>query len=130
MKFWGILIFLAFVTVVASAQKYKCLPPDVKDDSVVSATTSTSPQGVPSIKQVTVAQTLKKLKARCSRGNLVDGKRRPITFFKLQGCWGNPPADSMEILARQKAELAKLKKKYTVIEMTCNPGGMLPQSIA
>jgi hypothetical protein len=36
---------------------------------------------------------------------------------------GNPPADYQEILQRQREELEKLKKQYTVIEMTCNPEG-------
>ena len=129
MKICGILTYLVCVNMVVFAQKYQCLPSNVTEDSIVSASPTTSPAGGMLVKTVTVSETLKKLKARCSRGKLVDSKRRPITFYMLQGCWGNAPADGREILEQQKLELAKLKKKFTVIEMTCNPGGLPPQSI-
>ena len=34
--------------------------------------------------------------------------------YKLKGCWGNPPRNYQEILERQEAELAILRKRYTV----------------
>jgi len=70
---------------------------------------------------VTVAEKLKDLKARCRKHKLVDGKGREIRFYQLIGCWGNPPEDYQQQLARQAAELAKLRKSYRVIELTCNP---------
>jgi hypothetical protein len=43
----------------------------------------------------------------------------------VAGCWGNPPENYQEILDEQARKLAQLKKKYTVIEMSCNPSGEL-----
>ena len=81
-----------------------------------------SPKG-DTFTRVTVGQTPKKLKARCFRRKLIDGRKREIRFFQLQGCWGNPPEDYLTILDTQKKEIARLKKRYTVIEMTCNSDG-------
>ena len=75
-------------------------------------------------KTINVKDRLKRLKARCRRGKLVDAKRREIKFFKAE-CWGNPPADYLEIQQRQRGELARLRKKYTVIEIACGPSLML-----
>ena len=72
---------------------------------------------------ITVAETLAGLKARCKRGKLVDARGREIFFFPMTGCWGNPPENYQEILDEQARKLAQLKKRYTVIEMTCNPSG-------
>lgn len=72
---------------------------------------------------VTVAEKLKDLKARCRKNKLFDGKGREIRFYQLIGCWGNPPEDYQQQLARQANELAKLRKRYRVIELTCNPSG-------
>lgn len=81
---------------------------------------------VVSSKKATVKQRLTSLKARCRRGKLVDRKLREIRFFKTE-CWGNPPADYLEIQRRERAELARLRKKYTVVlEIACPPTGMLP----
>jgi hypothetical protein len=112
------------------AQTYKCLPSDVKEDDVASFRTVTSKTGEARREKVMVKQTLKKIRAGCLRGKLVDGKGREIRFYFLQGCWGNPPEDYLEILDRQKKEIERLKKRYTVIEMTCNPGGTPQQSIS
>jgi hypothetical protein len=78
------------------------------------------------VKKITVEQKLKELGARCRRGKLVDARGREIRFYHLQGCWGNPPPDYLEILERQRKELETLKKSYTVIEMTCNTSGEMP----
>lgn len=108
-----VLIFLALLAVPAISQSYKCLPDDVKADELVGKT-------------ATVKQTLKKLKARCNRGKLVDRKNRQIRFYRVQGCWGNPPADYLDILDAQSKEIADLKKRFTVIEMACYTGGPMP----
>lgn len=76
-------------------------------------------------KRITVKEKLTALKARCRRGKLVDAKRREIKFFKRE-CWGNPPADYLEIQQQQRAELARLKKKYTVVEIACVTSVALP----
>jgi len=75
------------------------------------------------IKKTTVEQRLIELDARCDKGKLVDAAGKEIYFYRLKGCWGNPPPDYQEILQRQNEELEKLRKRYTVIEMTCNPEG-------
>ncbi len=74
----------------------------------------------------TVIHRLDKIGARCKSGKLVDPKGKEIRFYRLQGCWGNPPADYLEILEQQKTELTQLKKKFTVIEITCSQSGLMP----
>ena len=105
--------------------KYGCLPPDIKPDTVVETKPIKSMVGIRYIKE-TVIQRLDKMKARCRGGKLVDAKGREIRFYQLQDCWGNPPADYLEIVERQQNELKELRKKFTVIEITCNPSGMMP----
>lgn len=107
-----ILLAILFCSAGIFAQNYSsCLPKDVKIDELVSA-------------KLTVKKSLQNLKAKCTKGKLVDSKKREIKFYRLQGCWGNPPQDYLEILDNQQKELAELKKKYTVIEISCNPNGM------
>ncbi len=113
----GILFSTAFIAPAQTGGRY-CLPRGIKPTDVVSVL------GVkPSSPKVTVEQKLGELRARCRKGKLVDGRGREIYFYSMKGCWGNPPADYQEILERQQQELSRLKKRYTVIEMTCNPSG-------
>jgi hypothetical protein len=44
----------------------------------------------------------------------------------LQGCWGSRPSDYREILDKQQTELQELKKKFNVVEITCNSSGEMP----
>ena len=129
-KFAGGLFCLAFMAVSGFAQKYTCLPSDITQDSVVSVVTIASPKSGQTTKQITVGQTLKKLNAKCYRGKLIDGRKKEIRFYSLQGCWGNPPEGYLEILDAQTKEIAKLKKRYTVIEMTCNTDGTPPRLVS
>ncbi len=69
--------------------------------------------------KVTVKMRLVQLKARCKRGMLVDGKGKQIYFYTLIGCWGNPPADYLDLLEHQAQEIQRLKKRYTVIQISC-----------
>lgn len=99
-----------------------CLPAGIKSADVVSArTVRTRTKG--EVVTVTVAEKLKELRARCRKNKLIDGQGREIRFYQLVGCWGNPPDDYQPQLARQAQELVKLRKRYRVIEMTCNPDG-------
>lgn len=111
-----------------SVQKIKpacaCLPQGVSAGDVVSTEVAET-RGNRSVKKVTVRAKLKELKARCRKGKLVDAKGKEIRFFRMQGCWGNPPDDYQEILARQAKELEKLRKRYRVIAMTCDESGEL-----
>jgi hypothetical protein len=66
----------------------------------------------------TVESVLNALKARCSGQQLVDKKNREIRFVRAF-CWGNPPADAEEQVAAQTAEIAELRKKFTVVLLRC-----------
>jgi len=102
-----------------------CLPDGIKPGDVVSAQLISSGPSGSEMKRVTVEQTLNNLKAVCQDGRLVDSNGREIRFYRLTGCWGNPPFNYQEILDTQRREIDDLKKRYTVIEMTCNPDGPL-----
>jgi hypothetical protein len=101
-----------------------CLPSGIKATDVVSSAPAKLGANRSEVTTITVAQTLKAMKARCHKGKLVDTKGEEIRFYRLVGCWGNPPQDYEEILARQAKELESLRKRYHVIEMTCNPEGI------
>ena len=102
------------------------MPPDIKATDVVSAEPAVSSGGITTVKTITVGQKLIELRAHCRRGKLVDAKGKEIRFYRLTGCWGTPPPDYLKIMQHQADELKELKKKYTVIEMTCNPSGIPP----
>jgi hypothetical protein len=123
-KFAPAVICLALtVAVDLCAETVQCLPESVKPTDVVS-TRLVQTDGATLVEKITVEQKLTELKANCKNGKLVDGAGNEIYFYKLTGCWGNPPRNYHEILERQQAELARLSKRYTVIEMTCNPSGL------
>jgi hypothetical protein len=99
--------------VLPLSRTFACLPKDVRADDVVSF-------GANGPSNLTVEKKLAEMKARCRRGKLIDAKRREIRFFH-PSCWGNPPPDYLEIKERENKELAKLRKRYTVIVFACNP---------
>ena len=101
-----------------------CLPLNIVPTAVVSADLVSSRVTGDVIKKMTVQEKLRELNAHCRNGKLVDGAGREIYFYQLTGCWGMPPPDHDEILQKQAEELDTLRKRYTVIEMTCNPSGM------
>ena len=105
--------------------KYGCLPPGLTLDTIVSAAVVETASGN-KIEKETVGQRLDKINAGCKAGKLSDGKGREIRFYRLQDCWGNPPSDYLTIIENQQKELRELKKKYTVVEITCNPSGLMP----
>ena len=109
---------------VASAG-HGCLPDDIKPETVVEAKQIKWRGGIRIVKE-TVSQRLKNMSARCKAGRLVDAKGKGIRFYQVEGCWGNPPADYQEILDRQRAQLEALRKRFTVVELTCNPTGVMP----
>ncbi len=101
----------------------KCLPAGITLETVVSA----KKMGFDNVTQtqkvsiIYVKETLTKIGGKCVAGKLNDSAGKEIKFYHLQGCWGNPPFDYQEILADQAKELSELRKKFTVIELTCNP---------
>lgn len=122
-----VVLFCASLFTAPSQRFQTCLPEGIKSADIVSTQFVESAAGIRKVKKITVEQTLKEMKARCKNDKLVDAAGKEIYFYHLQGCWGNPPADSQEILQQQQAEIEKLKKRYTVIEMTCNPEGGIVQ---
>ena len=100
-----------------------CLPAGIKPTDVVSTQAAKPGANRDEVRTITVAQKVKELRARCRKGRLVDAGGREIRFYRLIGCWGNPPDDYQEQLERQAKELSKLRQRYRVIEMTCNPSG-------
>lgn len=110
---------------VNNKANYACLPPDVTLETIVSTSIVESAAGN-KIEKESVKQRLDKINAGCRAGKLLDGKGREIRFYRLQDCWGNPPPDYLSIVENQQKELAELKKKYTVVELTCNPSGLMP----
>lgn len=106
--------------VIPGRQGYPCLPPGLKPSDVVSAerTREDPPRSV----TITVEQRLKQLRARCLRRGLVDGKGREIQFYRVH-CFGAPTAYALETMRRDRAHLEALRKRYSVIELTCNASG-------
>jgi len=108
-----------------------CLPEGIKPADVVSTMVVRAPRGGREIRKTTVEQTLKGLQARCTKKRLVDASGTEIRFYRLTGCSGTASPEDREIRERQSRELAELKKRYRVIEMTCNPSGEnIPRSIS
>jgi hypothetical protein len=103
-----------------------CLPAGIKETDIVGRL-GVKPFSKRGNQVITVKDKLIEVKARCKKGKLIDGSGREIRFLRLTGCWGNPPENYQEILAKQNTELIRLRKRYTVIEMTCNPSGELIQ---
>jgi len=120
------LVSAALLTTLSAApgnNTDSCLPAGIKPADVVSTQAVKPGANRDEVRTITVAQKLKELRARCRKRKLVDAGGREIRFYRLIGCWGNPPDDYQEQLERQAKELARLRKRYPVIEMTCNPSG-------
>jgi hypothetical protein len=107
------------ISTPATGNNDGCLPQGIQSTDVVSIQAARSGKKSEAT-TVTVAQKLKELKAHCRKNKLVDSRGREIRFYQLVGCWGNPPADYQQQLERQARELAKLRRSYRVIEMTCS----------
>ena len=118
------LILIAGASVAAQGKSrwQSCLPADVDAGEVISLE-SVAPGR--EAKKVTVTTKLNQIGARCRANRLVDAKGKQIHFYRLIGCWGNPPLDYQEILDNQQKELAQLRRRYRVIEITCNPSGVM-----
>jgi len=96
-----------------SGRFQKCLPPDISPRQV-------AVYGGRGKRNVTVADVLAKLKAQCSKGQLLDSKKREIRFFKMT-CWGHPPSNYQELQAEERCNLALLQASYTVVVIACDP---------
>jgi len=104
----AVFLLCAGVLPAAGSPAAGCLPGGIGLSDVVSP-------------RLTVEGKLIDLQARCDHGQLVDVDGKEIRFYRVIGCWGNPPADYRELLEQQRRELDALKARYTVIEMTCSP---------
>ena len=118
------LFICACLLFFSSQTRLSCLPSGVKTTDVVSADLVGMGKEGPDVRKVTVKEKLTEMKARCRGGKLVDRAGKEIRFYRLKGCWGNPPADYLEILEKQRKDLEEMRKHYTVVEMTCNPSGI------
>ncbi len=122
-KFIGLVIAVFAFAGVCSAQKYnKCLPSEIKEDTVVGWDNPSNSERP--AKPITVRETLAKLRAKCVCDKLVNSRGKEIRFFQLQGCWGQLPPNYPAIMETQRTELEALKKKYLVIEVTCDQTGI------
>jgi hypothetical protein len=125
----SLLILYPSVATAGKSPGHPCLPRGIKAADIVTAEmVGSGPRG-PVIKKVTVSQELRRLGARCRRGRLVDKAGREIRFYRLTvgPCFGVQPPDYEQRLAAQEREVTALKRRYRVIEMTCNPSGIPPQ---
>ena len=127
MQYFIVLIFCLPILPGETSHRFeRCLPKGINPTDVVSSRVNKPAVTQAPAEQVTVREKLIELKARCKKGKLVDSREKRIIFYRLTGCWGNPPADYQEILERQRSAIEKLKRRYTVVEMTCNPSGVSP----
>jgi hypothetical protein len=117
-----VLIAGASVATQGKSRWQGCLPADVDAAEVISVEPASAGRAA---KEITVSTRLNQIGARCRAKRLVDAKGKQIHFYRLTGCWGNPPVDYLEILDNQQKELAQLRRRYRVIEITCNPSGIM-----
>src|SRR5216684_6557962 len=72
------MVMLLFAPVIGSGRPLVCLPDGIKPDTIITSEQSRS-AGTRTIRRnVTVSQLLTKLRTRCKKGKLVDGKSREI----------------------------------------------------
>jgi len=119
----GVTLACIGASATAKARSWNCLPDGINGTDVVSTAAVRAAGGRREVRKTTVTQTLTEMKARCRKDKLVDSAGSQIRFYRLKGCWGYPSEEHNEILEKQKQELVELKKRYRVIEMTCNPSG-------
>jgi len=117
------LLLCSFFADGKNETSWSCLPEGIDLEEIISGPPVKSETA--HAKPATIRQELLRIKAHCKKGKLVDGTGREIHFVRLIGCWGNPPEDYEEQLARQQQELERLRKKYTVNEISCNQSGDL-----
>ena len=77
-------------------------------------------------KKIRFTNKLNQIGARCRAKRLVDAKG-VNSFLPPPGCWGKSAENYQEILENQQQELARLRRRYRVIEISCNPTGVLIQ---
>ena len=77
--------------------------------------------GINGQSNTTVNDELRALKAVClgKKGLLISLKTGRRIYFFHPSCWGNPPADYLEIVKREQAQLTKMQRVGTVIVFTC-----------
>jgi len=110
---FSVFLFAANAVTAQTPSNFPCLDTSIELADIVSFARDSNS------KNVTVADRLVQLRAKCRRGRLLDRQNREIRFFKNE-CWGNPPANYQEILREKRREVVKLKRKYTVIEIACD----------
>ena len=112
------LLFLAVDPATFDQHRHGCLPGNVKAYDIVSAERTRDGRLV----TVTVDEKIRQMRGRCFKGRLVDPKGRRIRFYRLQ-CFGAPTAYALKTMQHQRDDLEGLRKRFTVVEMTCSPDG-------
>jgi hypothetical protein len=100
----------------AKSTRFDCLPEGFRLTDIVSY----NEKGKGGRDHLTIRDKLIEMKAQCKDGKLLHKKGREIRFFKFS-CFGNPPADYDEIAQKEREQLEKLQKDYTVIVVACDP---------
>lgn len=120
----GSAVFLYLGWSLISPHRFEsCLPEGMKLTDVISVQIVRAADGGAALKKITLNEKLIELKAHCKKGKLLDTAMKEIRFYKLAGCWGNPPVDYQEILERQEKDINELKKRYTIVEIPCDLSG-------
>jgi hypothetical protein len=106
--------------------KYDRLPANITLETEVRRDKLNDKGEVVSFEIVSVEERLNDLKARYKKNVLVDGKGKEIRFFEplCRGVSAGYERDRADQKAKDE-ELAKLKKKYTVIILYCNPAKVM-----
>jgi len=62
----------------------------------------------------------------CANNILYKDKTKVVIYNEI-GCWGMPPEDYSDILSAQDKNIQELKTQFYVVEVPCNPEGLLLQ---
>lgn len=85
---------LLYLTACQTTSEINCLPESRQLTDVVSTDgIAVKPEEADQVKKTTIADKLRKLKARCENNLLVDDSGREIRFYQLTGCWGAAPVN-------------------------------------
>lgn len=110
------------VSPTTKKMKFENLPDNITPETEVLKEIKNEKGEVVSSKKTTAENLLTEMKASYRDGKLVDEKGKEIRFFQPD-CVGTSRADDEDqrIQDEKRAELAELKKKYTVISVYCDP---------
>lgn len=98
---------------------YSCLRPDIKVTDLV----YTEINGA---NRISLGEKLNQLKASCNQNDkLTSALGKEIYFYREQSCSGIRPDNYDQIRQKAFRDMASLSQTYEVVEITCNPTGVL-----